>query len=159
MMEQQSQSKCEVCGKANATTKANIEGSVMQVCDTCKKSGIEIEPERTYNYSKAAAKAKSSETELYVVPDYAQKIKHARLQLDMTQGELADKINERHTIISNIESGKREPTIKCAKKLERTLHIELLEELNSEAIINTSDKKEFTLGDMIAIKDKRKKRE
>jgi transcriptional regulator with XRE-family HTH domain len=54
-------------------------------------------------------------------------LKMRRLDVDMTQAELAKKANVTESSISYYESGDRAPTIKTAKKLAEALGITLNE--------------------------------
>jgi putative transcription factor len=72
-----------------------------------------------------------SEKILEVVDDYAVLVRKNREKKELTQDQLGEKINEKGSVISRIESGHMAPDIKIAKKLERFFSINLLEELES----------------------------
>ena len=104
----------------------------------------------SYKYSQ-----KKEEPELleYVAEDASSKIRAKREQLKMTQAEFAKLVNEKESLIHHIELNASHLSLETAKKLERALHIQLIERAK-EAIINKSQKKPdaFTLGDYIKIK-------
>jgi putative transcription factor len=72
-----------------------------------------------------------SEKILEIVDGYAALVRKNREKKGLTQDQLGEKINEKGSVISRIESGHMEPDIKVAKKLERFFSISLLEELES----------------------------
>lgn len=143
---------CEMCGKKVARlSKVRIDGAVLNVCDSCAKYGTPAESIRT-RYSPSAAQGtvesikmpqkkivvppsrpsskrrrRENFDNLDVVPEYADLIKEARSKLSMTQDELAAKLLEKKNVIASIERGDLLPEIKTARKIERLLHIKILE--------------------------------
>lgn len=141
-----------MCGKkVPHLTKVRIDGAVLNVCDSCAKYGTPAESIRTrfptasstrpvepvtipqkkivVPPSRPSSKRRRRENfdSLEVVPEYAELIKEARSRLSLTQDELAEKVLERKNVIANIERGDLLPEIKTARKLERLLHIKLVE--------------------------------
>ncbi|OUJ18918.1 Ribosome-binding protein aMBF1 translation factor containing Zn-ribbon and HTH domain [Methanonatronarchaeum thermophilum] len=128
--------QCEICGKdAETTVKVRVEGSEMQVCLNCKSLGQEIQKkpskEKTQKITvkkKTSQKRKSVYDEMdQIIPDYGEAIKNARENKGLTQDELADKINEKSSVISKLENEKKLPEEKVIKKLESFLEIKLRE--------------------------------
>lgn len=143
---------CEMCGKkVGRLNKVRIDGAVLNVCDSCAKYGTPAESIRT-RYSpptphgtvesvkipqkkivvppsRPSSKRRKRENfeNLEVVPDYADLIKQARSKLSLTQDELAAKLLEKKNVIASIERGDLLPEIKTARKIERLLHIKILE--------------------------------
>ena len=93
-----------------------------------------------------------------IVEDYAKRIRNARTKNNLTQEQFAQKINEKPSLLRRIEAGKAKPTIKLAKKLEKSYDIMLLKEAD-EIEVNTSQfmKKSTgtSLGDIAFIKKKK----
>jgi putative transcription factor len=85
--------------------------------------------------------------------DYANKIRLAREKLALTHEELGKRINEKASVLRNLEAGKMEPNNQLASKLEHMLKIKLLVPISEEKVtaIPTSASKEMTLGDLIKI--------
>ena len=79
-----------------------------------------------------------------VVSDYAQKIRKAREKMGLTQEEFAKKLAEKWSIMQKIESGQFKPSIEMARKLERILNIELIEQYSEggEIPLPAEEKKE-----------------
>ncbi len=86
--------------------------------------------------------------------DYPNKISVAREKLGLTHEELGKKINEKASVLRNLEAGKMEPNNQLASKLEHMLKIKLLVPISEEKVPPPTAKsanQELTLGDMIEI--------
>ena len=90
-----------------------------------------------------------------VVENYAELVRNARGA--MKQEVLAKKINEPESLVSRIETGKVTPSEDVARKLEKTLHITLLQGLQNTIVEvpKSDDNKEITLGDIVKIKKRK----
>ncbi len=137
--------QCEICGKQiNNGIKIKVEGSEMTVCGKCSNLGTKVETkkeEKRYSGSgssnsgdtkvKTSNKRKSGTSHsLYeemdeLVDDYPKRIQRAREERDLKQDELAQKINEKSSIISKLEKGSKLPEDKVVNKLENFLEIDL----------------------------------
>ena len=88
-----------------------------------------------------------------IVEDYAEKIRKAREKLGLKQKDFAKKISERASLVHNFETGKIEPSLKIAQKLEKMLKIKLIEEIEEKPEkIQKTKSEEFTVGDFIKVK-------
>ena len=141
--------------------RTEIEGSILTVCGACSKFGKVLSEVRTAvkqsKKEKTISTHNNAKKELIflLVEDYAKKIKKQREYLGITQEEFAKKINEKVSILHQIETGKFTPSIKLSRKLEKTLNIKLVdqhEELHKDVTKPTSD--ELTIGDFIKIRKK-----
>ena len=65
--------------------------------------------------------------DLELVDDYHKRIQQARDKLGLNQEQLGQKINERKSVISKIESRSMKPDDKLVRKLEKALGISLME--------------------------------
>ena len=61
--------------------------------------------------------------------DYHKRIQRARNELDWSQEQLGQKINERKSVISKIENKSMKPDDKLVRKLEKALGISLMEDI------------------------------
>lgn len=116
---------CELCGKKSDLVKARIDSVLLNVCSECAKSGKIIETPKPRVI--VPAQQARIEPEEIVVPDFAQKIRQARQSKGLKQEELAKLLNERLSVVSAVESGRRTPDLKLAKKLEKFFGISLIE--------------------------------
>lgn len=151
-----------MCGKEGNLCKAIIEGAEMEVCNDCAKLGRKVTQE--YNekerkifskpYVKPVKRLYEEIISKSVVEGYGHLVKNKREKLNLKQEELAKKIAEKVSVIHNIESEHLEPNIKIAEKLERCLHIKLIEMVSEQKYEKTTNimDRELTLGDMIKIK-------
>ncbi|MDD5181577.1 MAG: multiprotein bridging factor aMBF1 [Candidatus Nanoarchaeia archaeon] len=153
---------CEVCGKATEEIyRAEIEGTQMDACAKCARFGkVLYTPAKISLSSKESLKGKKAEKEepeQKIVDNYAKIVRKIREKLGLTQEEFAKKINEKESLMKGIESGKTIPSFDLAGKLEKMFNVVLIETVEEEkADTGSSGSKDFTLGDMITIKSRKK---
>ena len=163
--------RCEVCGHKIHTepVTAMIEGARLTVCVECAKHGKIVHQEEIA-LPKSTAKKTSAPISLApkkpavgsvqltqeLTQDYPTKIKAAREKLCLTHEELGKKINEKASVLRNLEAGKMEPNNQLASKLEHMLKIKLLVPVTEEKVahIPKSASQELTLGDLIEYNSK-----
>ena len=161
--------ECPLCGgKIWKAQRVIIEGAKLTVCQSCAQHGTKIIQKEKLKYNKAplSQRAKtgstkktfqSRETSIEIVPDYAKKIRNARMNKKLNQEQFAQKLNEKPSLLRRIESGKVEPTIKLAKKIEKVYGTILLRKAD-DVTVNTKNymkrKGGSTLGDIAFIKKK-----
>jgi putative transcription factor len=163
--------RCEVCGHKihDDPITAVIEGAKLTVCVECSKHGKIIHEEVALpqkNLKKPQApvsmvqrKPIVAKVEITQEPaeDYSTKIRAAREKLALTHEELGKKINEKASVLRNLETGKMAPNNQLASKLEHMLKIKLLVPISEEKVpppISKSANQELTLGDLIEIDSK-----
>ena len=81
--------------------------------------------------------------------------------LVLTHEELGKKINEKASVLRNLEAGKMAPNNQLASKLEHMLKIKLLVPISEEKVpppTSKSANQELTLGDLIEIEEKTRRR-
>ncbi len=132
---------CEICG-VEITGKAQyiaIGSSKLRVCKACARYGSEVmesTPAQTTLSSEHVQLAKAKrklyeqmdlelEEGLAIEEDYGNKIKEARERAGLKQAELAQKINEKQSLLRKIEHEEILPTDEVRKKIERVLKITL----------------------------------
>ncbi|MDD5959660.1 MAG: multiprotein bridging factor aMBF1 [Methanobrevibacter wolinii] len=132
---------CEMCGKPikGNPIRIKIDGAVMDVCKDCSKFGkVQKVPRRSKFAQNKKGKnsrnntpkrnySRNDEPTDELVEDYGSIIKHARESQKLSRKELGQKINEKVSVITNVESEKMEPDLKLAKKFEKELNIKLIE--------------------------------
>jgi len=72
-----------------------------------------------------------------------------------SQKELAKKVNEKKSLIANIERGKMRPDYKVIRKLEKWLDIELEEEVPATESQTAGRSGPLTIGDLILMAKKK----
>jgi len=132
---------CEICGKRieGKPRKVMVDGSILEVCATCVDLGErEIKSTaRKLNISEQVhtniGKIRKTELEeIEIVPDYPSIVKKAREKMGLSQDDLAQKLNEKASVIRLIESGKMKPSIVMGRKLERYLKVNLFTMIGEE---------------------------
>jgi putative transcription factor len=159
--------RCEVCGHKihDEPITAVIEGAKLTVCVECSKHGkiVFAEPAAPRQAPKkpqvptamVQRKPVVARVEITqeVAEDYASKIREAREKLMLTHEELGKKINEKASVLRNLEVGKMAPNNQLASKLEHMLKIKLLVPISEEKVnhIPKSANQELTLGDIVEL--------
>jgi len=128
----------------------------MMLCKECSSFGTIIKEIGIEKQEKAKQEIKQEKEEPeiieIIVKDFPEKIRKAREKLGLKQKELAKKINEKLSIIHKIESGKFEPDIKLAKKIEKFLGIKLVEEYEEKGLGKKGvQENRLTIGDVIKL--------
>lgn len=121
-------SSCQICGKeADELTKIKVEGTKMGVCEDCENLGTKVDNSKSKSTrtKKSSTKSRNSKNQKVLVNNYGQKLRSARENKNLSQAELADKLNEKESFISKIEREDMKPPKKLAKKLETELGLEL----------------------------------
>ena len=132
-----------------------LEGATVTVCKDCASMGTRVGPayeprpvERTVR--RAPARRKPEEE---IVPECASRVHQARERLGITQKELADRLNEKESVITRIEAGRMVPPMSLARRIERKLEITLVAVLEEEDVgpLKSHDAP-LTLGDVVKVR-------
>lgn len=154
---------CELCGQDTSNpTKIKMEGTVLKVCDSCSDMGEEVATRKKKSSSKSTRaqgnpnlKRSATPADKTLASDYGVRVKKAREAKEMSHEELADKLNEKQSRISKIETQNLKPDENLGRKLQKVLDIELY--VNSEVSnvdqTGGTDDREATLGDVADIED------
>lgn len=164
---------CEICGIEikGEPYKTKIDNSVMTTCKECSRYGkVQSKPQppkkrapkqNNNNYNNRPKRSqpysrKTKEEEYELVEDYAKIIREKREIKGLTQKQLGEKLYERESVIHKIENGKMVPDEKIARKLEKTLNIQIIEKTESDEreFKDVKRFKEATIGDIARIKRK-----
>lgn len=156
---------CEICGKPirGRGVRVLIEGAELEVCQQCSSLGTETRRFSTSEVSKPRAaprlprKPKTRDifsTSEEVVDDYADIVRTARERKGLTQDKLAEKINEKVSLIKKIERGEFVPEDKVIKKLEAELEVKLTAPPVKQELESSSFSEGTTLGDVVRIRRK-----
>ena len=145
---------CDMCGKEDRLFKTNVEGSILNLCKGCSKFGkvISVVREEVKNTKKKPVeKTEIGESHiLAIVFDYGSKIRKKREERGLTQDDFAKEIKEKASLIHKIEVNHFEPPMSLAKKIEKFLHISLIEQqdIKPESLAKIKSG-HFTIADFI----------
>ena len=142
--------QCELCGKVTELVVAMVEGTQLNVCANCGRFGKVL----TRTPQAAPRKAQQARTVPVeqVVADYASRIRTAREKRGLTQEEFAKIIQVKESLLHKMETGNFEPPLDTARKLERILHINLVEvQQETENATGAKESKPagLTIGDIL----------
>lgn len=154
---------CEMCGKEADIVEADIEGVELNVCPGCVKFGVQksvfFGPKKAgelHSNEFSRRKTARSEPELKIAANYSQLIRLARDKRNLNQEDFAKLINERESLVAKWESGLMKPNIDAARRLEKLLRIQLVEEEDSISFAAEKRKAdELTLGDFVKIRTRK----
>jgi putative transcription factor len=164
--------ECELCGKKSGSQVVVIDGSLLRVCNVCAKFGskpssIDIKHHKGYNKTvpeiaiRLKSKPSTSVKDLFetmpadvLVADYSRRIRDARIKKGLTPENLGKLINEKRSVINNLESGIIKPDDKLIAKLERALHIKLREK-PVDVKLKKKASAALTIGDLIRVEDEK----
>jgi putative transcription factor len=142
---------CELCGSKPAMYDSEIEGSMMKVCEDCSKFGKSTRSKKI-NIVVKEKKQEIQEPVFAFIVGYGAMVKRAREKLGLKQEEMAKRLNEKESLLHQIESEHIKPNVDLARKLERELRIRILEEIkddNSTSKLNLTQSRSMTFGDFI----------
>jgi len=153
--------QCELCGnECFKCFPSNVDGVKMMLCPNCMKYGKNInetkEPTTNIDHKIKIISKRKMVKDVYIgmdkelVTNWAEIIKKARIQKELSREELGFRIGERTVTISKIENGDLRPSDKIAEKIEKELSITLFEKVK-EVPTKTSGSHatRLTLGDFL----------
>ncbi|RLE38273.1 TIGR00270 family protein [Candidatus Woesearchaeota archaeon] len=143
---------CELCGKKNSNTRAMIEGVEMTVCNSCASLGKVLKPPKKFIVKKRPGFTAEEESKEIIVTNYPSIIRGVRQKLGLRQKEFAKMLAERESLIQALESGKTEPSIKLARKLEKKLKVKLIEEYKEQKMPKRKKSSMLIIGDIVKIR-------
>ncbi|HII40263.1 MAG TPA: TIGR00270 family protein [Thermoplasmata archaeon] len=162
---------CELCGADVPHTKnVAIESTVLAVCNNCAKFGDEVSTPVVRRGSMPpviaqrleARKRRQTPRDVYaetgeeeLAEDFPQRIRRAREERGWKQADLGAKINEKVSVISQLESGAISPGDALVRKVEHALGIKLKEKVQPIAMKKQAASGSLTLGDLIKMREKR----
>jgi putative transcription factor len=153
-----------MCGRETQLVKARVEGTVLDICESCARFGEIIsrpsQSSATQKKQQIIQPVKRKEVVQLISSDFASKIKNAREKLGLNQEEFAKRLNEKWSLLQKIESGQFKPSITLAGKLEKILRIRIIEQFDEggEIPLGAANKKsssEFTLGDFVKVRKRK----
>ncbi len=151
---------CSICGKqVSVLYETRIEDTVLEVCKECSKLGTVIKKIDDSEDKEDAYVFESSDKEEnieVIIDNYGNIIKKKRESLGLKQEELAKLLGIKESLLHKIESNHIEPSMDLAKRIEKKMHIKLIESVKPKKMMSHVDNdKVKTLGELI--KEKLKK--
>jgi putative transcription factor len=131
-------SYCELCGHQTFEKKmVVVDGTVFNVCIACSKRGKPYVPQQIAIKKKKPLAVKPQKKieladETILTPNFARRIREARMKMGLTHEQLGMKMNEKAQLLKKLETGSLKPDEIFAKKLERYLGIKLYVSTNSD---------------------------
>ncbi len=157
--------RCEVCGKEGKLFLSNLEGSELQLCNSCSPQKAQRKQHQNKRFIPKRSYNKPEDTRR-IVRNFSQIIQKARNKKLMSQEDFAKLLSERVSVIQKWESGALKPKLSTAKQLERTLNISIIEQENKNKEEKSEDplekhlpkgkKETLTMGDFIKIKTRKR---
>jgi putative transcription factor len=163
--------RCEVCGAEirGEPYYRIIERGRMTVCGRCARFGsTDWDPSRPQiqrSSSKPAPRRLRNELEaaevMELVEDYGIKIKKARQKKGLSVEDFARMINEKESVVKNLEREEFSPDSKLVRKIRNTLQVNLLEtpEMVTRTQVKSKPTSGRTLGDLLKVTEKSKEDE
>ncbi len=165
---------CEMCGKDFPHLKrVLVDGVPLMVCPDCARFGEEIGAKSTKKEAptpgiisqrlekrekRMQTRSIYNQEEEVLALDFGERILKARRMKGYSQEELAQKLNEKKSVIQKLEHGDMIPTDELIKKLERELGIKLMEKSERVSMGAKNTEKSgsgLTIGDLIRIEEKK----
>ncbi|MFC1704992.1 multiprotein bridging factor aMBF1 [Nanoarchaeota archaeon] len=151
---------CDMCGEETENLMvASIEGVELAVCNKCSKFGKivkRIRPQPKASKTKDNFVRDIPQREEFIqiiVEDYTKRIRDAREKMGLKQEDFAKNINEKVSLVQHIEAGKAEPSLILARKIEKFLHIKLIEQYEEKhERVKGKSSEGFTIGDFIKVR-------
>jgi len=155
---------CELCGKeVTKLSRVKIENAIIAVGPECMRFGTRVEAvrkgatnthgkvaqPRTFQPGRQGTRDAFEAQELELSDDYPRLIREARSKLNLKQEELAAKLNEKKSVIKDLETGELVPDNALVNKLEKQLRIRLLVPVNKDYKLPPAKKRTLTLGDLM----------
>ena len=152
---------CELCGReVEEFVSAVIEGSTLQVCSNCSKFGQVVERKGKINVKPIKQVKRSEPDDIeFIVPECFKLIKEARGRKGLTQEKFGKNINEKVSLIHQVESGHMKPDLNLALKIGKYFEIRLVEkyvEADVKELQIDFKNKNLTIGDLIKFKKNEK---
>ena len=165
---------CEMCGKETALATYEIEAVQLRLCASCGKVGIPLDPpaheaqraprdplqsapqRRVDHHRRSSGAAPRTDVleggPLELAEDYGKRIASARNAKGWTQEELGKRLNERKSIITQLEAQTFRPSPPMISRLERVLGVRLIEAVEGSAPPQRGRSGSMTLGDLVSRK-------
>ncbi|BFI73658.1 TIGR00270 family protein [Nanoarchaeota archaeon] len=145
-------STCELCGKnTNKLYKVLIEGTILNVCEECKKYGKPVDEKGNVIEKKVEIKEIVGEV---VDENYNKILIKYREEHNLKQEDMAKLLGIKENLYKAIENKKIIPDLNLAKKIEKILNIKITKkEVLTEKLENNKKSDYVTVGDILEFEE------
>jgi uncharacterized protein (TIGR00270 family) len=142
-------SYCDICGaKTDRLLVSEIEGAKIDVCESCSKLGKVVAIKETRR-----PKQRRYEITYVSVPGFGSIIRETRNRLGLDFKGFARKLNEKESLIKDLEKEEIEPSLKFSDKFYDIFGKKLVEVYQKRHFdIKTKDHRKLTFGDIVKVK-------
>lgn len=146
-----------MCGSDGRLFRVLVEGAELMLCKNCSRFGKVIEAPKIVIKKESVKPQKPKEEPMeLIVENYSDIIRRSREKLGLNQEDFAKMMNEKESVMQKIETGRFEPPIALARKLEKLLKIKLVIGYEDESSVLAGKKTgPVTIGDVIQIKKRK----
>lgn len=137
--------RCFLCHRDLPTRNVEHNGSIIDVCRNCEEYALEKVEEKVY----VTSPKKIVKNDEEVIENIGVLIMKKRMQMDLKQEELAQKLGIKASLLAKIESGKIEVDLNLARRLERILNVRLVSYNSGIGGYNASEVSDLTIGDLL----------
>ncbi|MCS7103734.1 MAG: multiprotein bridging factor aMBF1 [Candidatus Korarchaeum sp.] len=174
---------CELCGGTfyGRPVLVDLEGYKASLCGRCarkvksKKTGEkalepqvrevpQVKQQKRVPREVSVPKRERKEAEVELVEDYGRRIREARESLGLSIEQVAASLNIKASLLRNIESERVVPSYELARGIEKLLEVSIIQRNPEKMQVVSSASQQVsyrsvTLGEIVEVKDKRRKRE
>lgn len=175
---------CELCGGTfhGKPSLVDLDGYKASLCGKCarkvergKKSDERLPEPKAKELPKvkqqrvapkgiSALRRERRGIEVELVEDYGRRIKEVRESLGLSIEQVAASLNIKASLLRNIESERVVPSFELARDIEKLLEVSIIQRNpeRMQAVSSASQQVSYrgvTLGEIVEVKDKRRKRE
>lgn len=164
--------RCEVCGKEimGPPQRQVIEGAKLTVCGKCAQFGssewatsrpapVKATPSGWIQTSPQPAPRKRVRNDvetvesLELIEDYGKEIRKARQKLGLSEKDLAKKMQEKESVVKNLEKQELTPDNRLISKIKKYLSLDIVERIDADkGKILAKATSAKTIGDMLKMK-------
>ena len=110
--------RCDLCGNSGELFSSIVENSLMNICNKCLRFGKLVERNKNFDVNDVIKRKSVEQQTEFLKQNYNLIIKEYRESLKLTQDELAQKLNEKSSIIQKIENKNFIPNNILIQKIE-----------------------------------------
>lgn len=155
--------KASLCGKCAKKIKKGKKADE-RVPETQIKEVPQAKQKKRLPKEVSIPRRERKEAEVELVEDYGRKVREARESLGLSIEQVAASLNIKASLLRNIESERVVPSYELARNIEKLLEVSIIQRNPERMQVVSSASQQvtyrsITLGEIVEVKDKRRKRE